>query len=319
MMQNLRPFFTLAIALPLVTLAGCKDKAPKGWQGYAEAEFVDLSTSQSGHIDALLVQRGDEVKQGDAIFAEESVYEKAACDAAKSQLRAAEAQLEDLMQGKRPPEIAVLQAQLAAAKEEAEQSQRTTKRNKMQLDAGGISHEEEEQSRSKESIEAARVHEIEKDIEVAKMPARADQIRAQKAMVEEDKALLREAEWKIAEKAVKAPQSGLVFDTLYRAGEWVAAGQPVVRLLPPENIKVRFFVPEAQIAALHLGDGVRLHRDGVNDVAAKISYISTQAEYTPPVIYSNETRAKLVFMVEARTEKSDARAMHPGQPVEVLR
>ena len=308
-----------ALALSLLAMAGCKKPTENGWQGYAEAEFVDLASSQSGHIDALLVARGDEVPQGKALFSEEATYEKASYDAAQKQLQATEAQLADLMKGKRLPEIDVLREQLSAAREEAAQTQRTAKRNRMQLEAGGISHEEEEQISSKASIELARIREIEKDIEVAKLPARADQIRAQSSLVAAARATLQEAQWKLQQKAVKAPEAGLVFDTLYRQGEWVAAGQPVVRLLPPGNIKVRFFVPEEQIATVHVGDVVQLHRDGAAQIAARVSYIATQAEYTPPIIYSNETRAKLVFLVEARPEANAARELHPGQPVEVLR
>lgn len=115
-----------------------------------------------------------------------------------------------------------------------------------------------------------------------------------------------------------APRAGLVYDTLYREGEWIAAGSPVVRLLPPQNIKVRFFVPEAVVGGLAPGRAVSLHCDGcAADVPAAISFISSESEYTPPVIYSNETRVKLVYMIEARPSPGDAPKLHPGQPLEV--
>jgi len=109
-----------------------------------------------------------------------------------------------------------------------------------------------------------------------------------------------------------------VVDTLYREGEWVAPGSPVIRLLPPKNVKVRFFVPERIVGGLEPGRKVLLHCDGcAADVAAEVNYIADEPEYTPPVIYSNETRAKLVFMVEARPSIENAGRLRPGQPVAV--
>jgi HlyD family secretion protein len=109
-----------------------------------------------------------------------------------------------------------------------------------------------------------------------------------------------------------------VFDTIYREGEWVAAGSPVVRLLPPQNVKVRFFVPEAIVGGLATGRAVAIQCDGCGgDIPATLTYVSTEAEFTPPVIYSNETRSKLVFMVEARPAVEHAGRLHPGAPVSV--
>jgi HlyD family secretion protein len=105
---------------------------------------------------------------------------------------------------------------------------------------------------------------------------------------------------------------------MYREGEWVAAGNPVVRMLPPQNIKVRFFVPETVVGSLAIGHKVSLHCDGcVTDIPATVTYVSAEAEYTPPVIYSNETRGKLIYMIEAHPTREDAPKLHPGQPVSV--
>src|SRR5207244_2144134 len=109
-------------------------------------------------------------------------------------------------------------------------------------------------------------------------------------------------------------------DTLYREGEFVTAGSPVVSLLPPENLKGRFFVPEADFAALKAGDRVRVTITGrAQPLDARINYLSSRPEYTPPVLYNRENRAKLVFMVEAAIEAAAARDLNPGQPVDVVR
>lgn len=135
---------------------------------------------------------------------------------------------------------------------------------------------------------------------------------------EQDSKRLAQAQWNLTQKAQTAPQAGLVFDTLYREGEWVEAGHPVVVLLPPANIEVRAFVPEARIGAVHPGESAQVYVDGVSSpFQGTLRYIFPQAEYTPPVIYSNESRGKLVFMVEVDFDPEIAAKLHPGQPVDV--
>lgn len=135
---------------------------------------------------------------------------------------------------------------------------------------------------------------------------------------DQDRERLTQVEWNYTQKRQTAPKAGLVFDTLYREGEWVPAGRPVIALLPPQNIKVRAFVPEPRIGALHIRDKVKVHVDGLRKpLDATVSFISPKAEFTPPVIYSKESRSKLVFMVEAVFEPVTAADLHPGQPVDV--
>jgi len=135
---------------------------------------------------------------------------------------------------------------------------------------------------------------------------------------DQDSRRLAQAEWNYNQKAQSAPQAGLVFDTLYRQGEWVDAGHPVVQLLPPQNIEVRTFVPETEIGLVHPGDPALVYVDGVSEpFKGTLRYIFPHAEYTPPVIYSNESRDKLVFMVEIDFPPETAIKLHPGQPVDV--
>ena len=149
-----------------------------------------------------------------------------------------------------------------------------------------------------------------------------DQSRAARdaadAQVAVEQAGLEKSRWSFTQKQQSAPAAGQIHDTLYRQGEFVAAGNPVVVLLPPENVKVRFFVPQEKLAQIKVGGTVSVKPDGAtNPFTATVNYISTQAEYTPPVIYSRETRANLVFMIEAKFSPADAAALRPGQPVDV--
>jgi HlyD family secretion protein len=158
----------------------------------------------------------------------------------------------------------------------------------------------------------------EADLQTAKLGSRSDQIAAADANVRALEAALAKAEWDLAQKRQSAPEAGLIFDTLYQQGEWVPAGRPVISLLPPANIKVRAFVPEVRIGTIRVGAPVKILVDGVREpFTGKVSFISPQAEYTPPVIYSQETRGKLVFMVEIVFDAAIAAKLHPGQPVDV--
>lgn len=301
-----------------VVAAGCSGSNGARYQGYVEGEFVYLASSQSGRLERLAVARGQQVDRGTPLFTLEATEEKAAQQQAQQQLAAAEAQLADLETGKRAAEVAVVQAQLAQAQAAAQRSTLQRERDEAQYHAGGISREQLEASLAQARSDAAHVSELASQLEVARLPGRAQQLKAQSRQVQAARAVLDQADWKVGEKSVAAPRAGVVYDTLYREGEWVAAGNPVVQMLPPQNLKVRFFVPEKALGSLAVGRKVSLHCDGcAADVPAAITYLSSEAEYTPPVIYSNETRGKLVYMVEAHPAPEDAAKLHPGQPLEV--
>jgi len=297
---------------------GCSGKQPPGHQGYVEGEFVHVSSSEAGRLVRLSVTRGQRVRAGTPLFTLESINEDAAERQARQQLSAAEAQLKDLRTGKRPPELDVIRAQLAQAVAEEKKSAADLVRDEAQYKAGGISNARLDETRARAESNAARTRELRSQLDVAGLSARDEQIKAQAATAAAARAALEQAAWKQGEKAVAASGAGLVFDVMYREGEWVRAGSPVVRLLPPENIKVRFFVPETLLGTLAIGKNVLLHCDGCPaEIPAKVTYISTESEYTPPIIYSNETRSKLVYMIEARPSADNALVLHPGQPVEV--
>lgn len=305
----------LAVAL----LSACSRHEAATYQGYIEGEFVYLGSSQAGKLTALPVSRGQTVKANAALFSLESDDEAHALAQAQQQLAAARAQLADIQTGKRVPEIDVNRAQLAEAVANARKAALQLTRDDAQYRAGGIAKAQLDDSRANADSTAAQVRELSRQVEVARLPARSQQITAQEAQVAAASAVVAQAQWKLDQKSVSAPSDGLVYDTLYRKGEWVAAGNPIVQLLPPQNVKVRFFVPETVVGRLPLDRSVTLHCDGcAADVPAKITYVSSQAEYTPPVIYSNESRAKLVFMVEAHPSIADATRLHPGQPVSVV-
>jgi HlyD family secretion protein len=136
------------------------------------------------------------------------------------------------------------------------------------------------------------------------------------AVIRTEMARLNAAETRLTRRKLASPVNGSVQEIYYRPGEYVAAGRPVVSLLPPDNIKIRFFVPETVLPKISLGQPVTIHCDGSDaDVPARVTYISRTSEFTPPVIYSLEERSKLVYLVEART--GAPAQLRVGQPVDV--
>lgn len=273
------PRFALpAAALGLSLLAGCGKSGEAVYQGYVEGEYLYIASSEAGRLDTLSVRRGQQVAAAAPLFALEAERETAARDQAGAQLAAASAQLEDIATGKRPPEVDVARAQLAQAEAASRRSAAQLARDTAQFRAGGVARAQLDDSREQAQSDAARVRELRAQLEVANLPGRQDQRRAQAAQVDAARATLAQADWALAQKRLAAPAAALVFDTLYRVGEWVPAGSPVVSLLPPGNIKVRFFVPETVVGTLKPGQQAMVRCDGCGDpVPVRIDYISPQA------------------------------------------
>lgn len=299
----------------LVGLGGAGALAP--FSGYVEAEYVLVTSMVGGTLMRVDVMRGDSVEAGAPLFALDDTAEQGARDEAAARLVQAQAQLADLRTGRRAPEIDAILAQREQAVAMLRQSEAEYERQ-LQLRQKRVSSEKQlENARWQRDRDQAEVNELEAELLVARLPGREDQIRAAEAAVEAARATLTQAEWRLGQMAIGAPAAGSVVDTLFRPGETVPAGVPVVQLLPPANIKIRFFVPQAVVPQIAVGDAVRVTCDGcAAPVAATVRFISPQAEFTPPVIYSREERARLVFMIEARPDEAP-QMLRVGQPVDV--
>jgi HlyD family secretion protein len=292
---------------------------PIMWQGYAEADYVKVGPTQSGLLTAVNVERGDVIAKNAPLFTQDDVADRAARDQAREQLAQAEQQLANLQAPMKPTEITRAQANLADAQATLARTASDLARGQAQLPSGAVSKQTVDQMRADHLSAQAKVDGLQAALAQAKAPmGRETEIQAQKSSVAAFRAALDMAEWRLAQRRVAAPAGGRVADVLARPGEMMTPGEPVVSLLPPENIFVRFFVPEPLLGSLHLGDQVALQCDSCADgLTAKVSFISPQAEFTPPLIYSEDNTAKLVFLIEARPPPEQAIKFNPGQPVQV--
>ncbi|MBU0664494.1 MAG: HlyD family efflux transporter periplasmic adaptor subunit [Proteobacteria bacterium] len=302
----------------LFVVAGCTTDLQDSYQGYVEGEYQLISSPLAGQLKILSVSRGATVAAGVSLFTLEHQSEAAVLSEAEQAVQRAENKLADLGKGLRPSEIASVKARLAQAEAAVNLASREFKRREKLFQENTISREELDRARKEMESSQAVAAQLTAEVKTAGLGARADEILAARADVKAAGDRLEQARWRVEQKIQKAPEAGYVFDTFYVAGEFVPAGYPVVSILPPGNIKVRFFVPETVVGSLAAGRQISVAFDGAaRNYQGTISYISPQAEYTPPVIYSRDARTKLVFMIEAQIAPDQAVELHPGQPVDV--
>ena len=309
---------TAALAALALLAASCTKPADPWWSGYVEGDYVAVAAPIGGALATLAVRRGQVVARGTPLFALDSAAERAAREEAAARAQSALAQAANTDKGRRREEIAVTEAQLAQARAQAALAASEFARVQQLVAQGFLSPSRLDDARTAAEQSRARGEELTAALRVARLPARSDERLAADALAEAARAALTQQQWREQQKQQTAPADAVVADTYFRVGEWVNAGVPVVSLLPPGAVRARFFVPEAELGALKVGQSVELRCDGCGaPIAARVDFIATRAEYTPPVIYSNAQRARLVFMVEARPNAKDAERLKPGQTVDV--
>jgi HlyD family secretion protein len=299
-----------------IALAACANENGR-LQGWVEAEFVFVGPDESGRVGALHVREGDTVAAGAPLFAIDAELQTADLNSATAQVAEARARLARLESAQqRQEEIAVLEAQEKRAEAAVALSTAELERQQALRQKGISAQAQLDIAQANANRDKAALEEVRRQITVAHMASRDEDIAAARQSLAYAVARRDAAETKLARRKVAAPVSGTVQQVYYRPGEMVLATRPVVSILPPGNIKVRFFVAQAMLPKIALGDAVTVTCDGCGEpVPAKVSFIARSAEYTPPVIYSLEERNKLVFMVEARPDAPER--LRVGQPVQV--
>ncbi|WP_291329850.1 HlyD family efflux transporter periplasmic adaptor subunit [Desulfovibrio sp. UCD-KL4C] len=315
-----RTALTILTLTVCLLVSACTDNEDYLWQGYVEGDFVYVSSPLGGQLEEVNVKKGQQVTANQTLFTLERKYEKAGIDEAYENLDKAISDLANKRKGSRPSEIASIKARLKKAKAAESLAATDYKRRADLYRSRTISEEERDKSRSDYQQATQQVNQISSELVTATLGARSDEINAAESAVDAAKARLAQARWNYDQKEQLAPRSGIIFDTIRYKGEWVPAGNPVLSILPPENRKVKFYVPEPIVGEFSLGEELLLNYDGLKEpIKIKLNYISPKSEYTPPVIYSSQSRAKLVFMLEAYPALNDALRLKPGQPVDVSR
>ena len=314
-MERSRWLLPLFIAL---LLGGCDDRVETAWQGYMEARLLLVGPEQAGRLVDLAVEEGVQVAAGAPLFGLDAALQQAQLEEAAGRLEEARARLANLLaQQQRPEEIEVLVARRRQAQAGLDLATQELRRTRELFQRGVIAKSRLDQAEATFRESQAGLQQVEQQIQTGRLTARVQEIAATRAAVEAAEAMVAQAQVRLERRRVAAPAAGVVQEVLFRPGEMVTAAQPVVALLPPERLRVRFFVPEPLVSRLRLGQTVAVRCDGCTaDLRARISFVSREAEFTPPVIFGPTERAKLVFMAEATPEGATA-ALLPGQPVTV--
>lgn len=287
---------------------------PKTLSGYIEGEPLYLAAPVAGTVRVVHVARGQDVTPGQPLFVVDPAQVRAQYDQAAAEAQAAAAQAQDARKGQRAVELAVFDANVAAAEAHARDAQADLRRIRPLVQQGWYAAARLDDARAAVDSADAQVRAAKRQRDAAALGAREDQVRAADARLVQAQAAVAGAEARLSEVAPAAPKKARVEDVFFHAGEWAPANQPILALLPDERIKVRFFVPERELSAYRIGRIVKFACDGcAKDLSARIEFVSPRPEFTPPVIYSREARDRLVYLVEARPSAR----LNPGQPVDV--
>ena len=297
-------------------LAACGGDSARVVSGYVEGEYVHIAAPEGGWVTEVLVSRGATVKTGDALFTLDAEAQMAQRDQAAAQLSVAKAQLANVQKGRRPDEIAGLEATLAQANANFNLADAELTRASDLKARGFVSQSFLDTRQAQREAVRQQLKLAQSNLALARKGGRDDEIAAANANVKAASAALARAEYALNQRRILAKVSGRVEDVLRRQGEFVPPGGAILQVLPPRNVKIRFFVPELLRARVKVGLFVDVNCDGCGrEHRARITFLSSIAEYTPPVIYSTGSREKLVWMVEAEPAKGVH--LSPGQPVDV--
>ncbi|KGT95415.1 HlyD family secretion protein [Erwinia typographi] len=301
----------------LLNITACEDADSGHLSGYTHGDFIYLSHPQSEKIDQIMVKKGDLVKKNQKLVEMESFAADNSLRIAEKNLQAESALLLNMQSGERVEELNVVQSQLARARSAANLAKSQLARNLHLYKTGVISAVEWERMWDDSAQKNAQVTELISLLEAKKLPARTAQLQNQASRVDSARLERDKAQWNYQQNIIVAPEDARVYDIIYHPGERPTAGRPIITLLPPENVKVRFYIPQLKLGLFQPGMQVSVRCDGCQPVSATINYISPQAEYTPPVIYSTKRREKLLFMAEAAIAREQASFIKIGQPVRV--
>lgn len=310
------PHVLLAACLALLAAACGPGADDPVYTGYVEAELVYVAAPSAGWLTLAHLSEGERVSRGDLAFALDDDLQTAAVEEASARMDQAAAQLADLEKGVRTQEMRAFEARLSEANADLRLARSEQDRSLALVQRGVASQARGDEATARYSVALARVNTAKANLETARLAARDDALVAAAAARDAAADAVAQAQWHRDQRRVVLRTSGTVEEVFNRTGEFVVAGAPVIAVLPDDGLKVRFFVPQDALSGLAPGDTVAVLADGTSQhVEARITHIAREAEFTPPVIYSEESRDTLVFLVEAKP--ATGKALRPGQPVDV--
>lgn len=308
---------TLVMITPILFSISACSQPQNQTQGYVEGQYRYLSSQVSGTLQHLAVTRGETVKKGQLLYQLNADPQSYQLKQAQAQAAQAQSQMHDLLKGARTPEVEALIAKQEAAQANLTYAQKDLMRQQHLRSQGYTSIAALNLAEQNYRSALADYHGAKANIVNAHLPARTDQILAATAAVQAAQDNVQALQWQINQKQHLAPYSGVVDDTYYYAGENIPADEPIVSMIRPEDTFAIFYVSAKVRSHLHIGEKITVQsNESTKKVTATIDYMSTQAMYTPPLIYSEKNIQDLVFAVHAQLSTKQF-VFWPGQPVVV--
>lgn len=270
--------FPILLIISLI-LIGCNRDKTDQFQGYVDSKLRYISTNFEGLLLQLNVKEGDKIEKNQPLFALEEYPQFWSVEEASKQLEINKSQINEYL---------IKTTNIASELARREKLKTMQHLSNEELDVANTKY-----AQSKQEYDSARIN----------------------LQINQNK--LDTAIWEKNKKRVSAQVNGSIFDIYYYVGELVPAQRPVLSILSPEDIRIFFFVPEEKISQIKLGQAVSITCDGCAEMNAKVNYISPTPEFTPPTIYSEQTRGKMTFLIKALPNEKDIEKLHPGQPVSV--
>ncbi len=281
---------------------------PRTLLGYIEGDDLYLAAPISGTVATVSVTEGQRVDAGEQLFAIAPATLTAQGQQAQANVAASQTQIAAAEANARQAAAEVTAAAAEASKAKSDLDRLLTVQK---ADSAAVAGKDLDAARAALDNANARLAAARRAAD-----ARRAQVAAAKAQTEQAKGGQNEVAIRENQLSPVAPAPGRVDEVFYQPGEWAPANQPVVSLLPDAKVKVRFFVPEPDLAKYRIGRTVHFSCDGcAKGLSATIRYVSPKPEFTPPVIFSRDSRDKLVYMVEAYPPHPQG--LQPGQPIDV--
>ncbi|MGP3697247.1 HlyD family secretion protein [Rhodobacter sp. NSM] len=290
---------------------------PAGWNGYAEADTIIVAPVDGGRILSIAADEGERVTAGQPLVVLESDGQRAALAAARAAVAMAEANLDNLRTGLRAEEIAVTEASLHRAEADLDLAQVTLERSALLLAQGRVPQATVDQDQATLKSAEAQVEQLRAELAVARLPAREAERVAAEAALRQAEAEGDRARVALEDRTLEAPIAGLVQVRYHDPGEVASAGAPILSLYDPERLHAIFFLPEADRIRIAPGARLSVTCTGCPEtLTATVTTLATDPQYTPPILYSRDERARLVFRAEA--EIAAGSGILPGQPLTVV-
>lgn len=305
--------------LALLAVAACSKSNGTGASGTVEATEAQLGFQTPGRIESIRVKEGDAVRAGDTLAVLDRAELVARRGQGTAQLQAAQALLSELQAGSRSEDRASAQAALRAVSDRLTDAQRDLERTHRLFDAGAMSQDQYDKARLQVDVLTSQKSQAEQALQLVQAGPRPERIEAQRAVVAQAQAALAQLDAALANAVIRAPFAGVVTVKDREAGETVPAGAPVVTIMNMGDRWVRIYIPENQLGSVHIGQQASITSDTYKDktYGGEVSFIASQAEFTPRNVQTREERVKLVYAVKVRITQDSTLDLKPGLPADV--